>query len=221
MTLTEKAEEQEFQGIVDLLPHKNLTHIPSNIHTMQEQIKTLWGRVLDILSPYEPIQKKMVDYYNEKGGDRLNTFQFQPMSFEVIDKKTFTEVLYPKDIYDIMDYFVRECVKREQRYRVCKNCGKYFALTGYINTEYCDRLFDSSGHTCKEIGALHIWEKKKAENTALKAYSKAYKKRFTWIKYGKITKEAFYEWSEQAREMRELCLKGSIALEEFRTWLDD
>ncbi|MCL5935777.1 MAG: DUF6076 domain-containing protein [Firmicutes bacterium] len=96
----------------------------------------------------------------------------------------------------------------------------YFALTGHINTEYCDRPFDSTGRTCKEIGALRIWEKKKVENPALKAYSKAYKKGFAWIEYGKITKEAFYEWSEQAREMRELCLKGSIALEEFRTWLD-
>lgn len=218
-----KAEEQGFQEIIDLLPYKKLTHIPSNIHTMQDQIKTLWGRVLDILSPDESIQKKMVDYYNEKGGDSLNTFQFQPqsMSFEVIDKKTFTEVLYPKDIYDIIDYFVRECVKREQRFRICKNCGKYFALTGYINTEYCDRPFDSAGRTCKEIGALHIWEKKKAENPALKVYSKAYKKRFAWIKYGKITKEDFYKWAEKAREKRELCLKGSMALEEFRNWLDE
>lgn len=223
MDRLEKAEEQEFQEIVDLLPYKKFTHIPSNIHTMQGQVKTLWSRVLDILSPDEPIQKKMVDYYNEKGGERLNTFQFQPqpMSFEVIDKKTFTEVLHPKDIYDIIDYFVRECVKREQRFRVCKNCGKYFALTGYINTEYCDRPFDSAGRTCKEIGVLHIWEKKKADTPALKAYSKAYKKRFAWIKYGKITKEAFYEWSEDARKKRELCLKGGMTLEEFWAWLED
>lgn len=52
----------------------------------------------------------------------------------------------------IIDYFVRECVKREQRFRICKNCGKYFALTGYINTEYCNRPFDSIRRTCKEIG---------------------------------------------------------------------
>jgi len=41
------------------------------------------------------------------------------------------------------------------------------------------------------MGALRLWEKKKADTPALKAYSKAYKKRFAWIKYGKITKEAF------------------------------
>jgi hypothetical protein len=98
MDRLKKAEEQEFQEIVDLLPYKKLTHIPSNIGTMQDQLLDLWRDVLDILSPDKPIQKKMVDYYNEKGRDKLNTFQFQPqpMSFEVIDKKTFTEVLYQR-----------------------------------------------------------------------------------------------------------------------------
>jgi hypothetical protein len=190
---------------------------------MQNKLLDLWRDVLDILSPDKPIQKKMVDYYSEKSRDRLNTFQFQPqpMSFEVINKKTFTEVLYPKDIYDIIDYFVRECVKREQRFRVCKNCGKYFALTGHINTKYCDRPFDSARCTCKEMGALRLWEKKKAENPALKAYSKEYKKRFAWIKYGKIPREAFYEWAEEARKRRDLCVKGEISIEDFKLWLEE
>ncbi|ABW18206.1 hypothetical protein [Alkaliphilus oremlandii] len=32
----EKAKAQDFKDIVDLLPRKKLTHIPANIHTMQE-----------------------------------------------------------------------------------------------------------------------------------------------------------------------------------------
>jgi hypothetical protein len=136
----EQAEKKDFQDILDLLPRKNLTHIPMNISTTQRQIMALWNNVLDILSPEEPIQKKMADYYNplkERSLDSPSVYEFQslPMSFEVIDKKTFTEILYPKSIYDIIDFFTRECVKREQRFRVCKNCGKYFALTGHINTE--------------------------------------------------------------------------------------
>lgn len=221
----EQAEKQGFQDILDLLPRKQLTHIPMNISTAQQQLMALWNNVLDILSPDEPIQKKMADYYNPKRERRLDSpgvFEFQslPMHFEVIDKKTFTEILYPKSIYDIIDFFTRECVKREQRFRICKNCGKYFALTGHINTEYCDRPFDNTGRTCKEMGALRLWEKKKAENPALKAYSKAYKRRFAWIKYNKIPKEAFYEWAEEARKRRDLCQNGSMSLEEFQAWLD-
>jgi hypothetical protein len=218
----EQAEDRKFEDVVDLLPIKKLTHIPSEIVTIQEQVKRLWENVLDVLSPKEPIQKKMAEYYEGKSANGLEIFPFQPLAlrFERVDRKAFTEVLYPKDIYEIIDYFIRECIKRELPFRVCKNCGKYFPLTGHINTEYCDRPFDSAGRTCKEIGALRVWEKKKKENPAFKAYSKAYKKRFAWIKYGKITQEAFYEWSEQARKMREQCTNGKMTLEEFKEWLE-
>lgn len=97
---------------------------------------------------------------------------------------------------------------------------QFFALTGHANTEYCDRPLDSEGHTCKEMGALRLWEKKKAETPALKAYSKEYKRRFAWIKYGKIPKEAFYEWAEEARKRRDLCVKGEISVEDFKLWLE-
>jgi hypothetical protein len=222
----EQAEKQDFQNVLDLLPRKQLTHIPMNISTIQRQLMALWNHVLDILSPDEPIQKKMADYYKPKRDRRPDSpgiFEFHTlyMSFEAVDKNTFTEVLYPKSIYDIIDFIVRECIKREMLFRVCKHCNKYFALTGHINTEYCDRPFDSTGRTCKEMGALRLWEKKKAESPVLKAYSKAYKRRFAWIKYGKITKEAFYEWAEKARENRELCIKGGITLDEFHAWLND
>ena len=218
----EQADEKKFENVIDLLPYKKLTHIPSEIVTIQDQVKHLWENVLDILSPKEPVQKKMAKYYEGKSANGLDFFPFQPLAlcFERVDRKAFTEVLYPKDIYEIIDYFIRECIMRELPFRVCKNCGKYFPLTGHINTEYCDRPFDSAGRTCKEIGALRVWEKKKKENPAFKAYSRAYKKRFAWIRYGKITQEAFYEWSEQARKMREQCANGKMTLEEFKEWLE-
>ena len=34
--------------------------------------------------------------------------------------------------------------------RTCKNCGRYFALTVHGSTEYCSRVFDARGRTCKE-----------------------------------------------------------------------
>lgn len=218
----EKAKAQDYKDIMDLLPRKKLTQLPSNIHTMQEQIKTLFAQVLDLdASGKEPVQKKMVDYYNAKGGDTLNTFQFQPqpMSFEVIDRKTFTEVLYPKDIYDIIDYFVRECVKREQPIRVCKNCGRYFAVSGRINTEYCDRPIDDKGRTCKDMGAINVWTEKRKDDEVFKVYRREYKKRFGWIKAGKIEQDAFYAWSEKAREKKAKCDAGEISLQEFSEWL--
>ena len=207
----------------DLLPHKKLSHLCSNIDTMQKQIKGLIAQALDMDGEKRSVSEKMVAYYNAEGGDTLNTFRFQPqtMSFEVIDRKIFAEVLYPKDIYDLIDFHVRECVKREVRMRVCKNCLRYFAVTGKASTEYCDRICDSKGRTCREIGAINTWTQRKQGDEVFKEYRREYKKRFARINAGKLTKSVFYAWSEEARKKKEDCDNGTITPEDFSRWLKE
>ena len=207
----------------DLLPHKKISHLCSSIDTMQKQIKGLITQTLDMDGEKKSVSEKMVTYYNAEGGDTLNTFQFQPqtMNFEVIDHKIFTEVLYPRDIYDLIDFHVRECVKREEKMRVCKNCLRYFAVTGKASTEYCDRVCDSKGRTCREIGAINTWTQRKQGDEVFKEYRREYKKRFARINAGKLTKSAFYAWSEEARKKKEDCDSGVISPEEFSRWLKE
>ena len=154
LDMVDSTAPRDFQ---DLLPHKKISHLCSSIDTMQKQIKGLIAQALDMDGEKKSVSEKMVTYYNAEGGDTLNTFQFQPqtMNFEVIDRKVFAEVLYPRDIYDLIDFHVRECVKREVRMRVCKNCLRYFAVTGKASTEYCGRVCDSKGRTCREMGAIN------------------------------------------------------------------
>ena len=208
---------------LDLLPHKKISHLCSNIDTMQKQIKGLIARALDVDGEKKSVSEKMVEYYNAEGNDTLNTFQFQPqpMSFEVIDKRVFAEVLYPNDIYDLIDFHVRECVKREVKMRVCKNCLRYFAVTRKASTEYCDRVCDSKGRTCREIGAINTWTQSKRDDEVFKEYRREYKKRFARINAGKLTKSAFYAWSEEARRKKEDCDNGVITAEEFSLWLKE
>lgn len=207
----------------DLLPHKKISHLCSSIDTMQKQIKGLIAQTLDMDGEKKSVPEKMVAYYNAEGGDTLNTFQFQPqtMSFEVIDHKIFAEVLYPKDIYDLIDHHIRECVKCEVRMRVCKNCLRYFAVTGKASTEYCGRICDSKGRTCREIGAINTWTQRKQGDEVFKEYRREYKKRFARINAGKLTKSAFYAWSEEARRRKEDCDSGVITTEEFSRWLKE
>lgn len=207
----------------DLLPHKKLSHLCSSIDTMQKQIKGLIAQTLDMDGEKRSVSEKMVVYYNAEGGDTLNTFQFQPqsMSFEVIDHKIFAEVLYPKDIYDLIDFHVRECVKREVKMRVCKNCLRYFAVTGKASTEYCGRICDSKGRTCREMGAINTWTQRKQGDEVFKEYRREYKKRFARINAGRLTKSAFYAWSEEARKKKEDCDNGTITPEEFSRWLKE
>ena len=207
----------------DLLPHKKISHLCSSIDTMQKQIKGLIAQVLDMDGEKRSVSEKMVAYYNAEGGDTLNTFQFQPqtMNFEVIDRKIFAEVLYPRDIYDLIDFHVRECVKREVKMRVCKNCLRYFAVTGKASTEYCGRVCDSKGRTCREMGAINTWTQRKQGDEVFKEYRREYKKRFARINAGKLTKSAFYAWSEEARKRKEDCDNGTITPEEFSQWLKE
>ena len=207
----------------DLLPHKKISHLCSNIDTMQKQIKGLIAQVLDMDGEKRSVSEKMVAYYNAEGGDTLNTFQFQPqtMNFDVIDRKIFAEVLYPKDIYYLIDFHVRECVKREIKMRVCKNCLRYFAVTGKASTEYCGRICDSKGRTCREIGAINTWTQRKQGDEVFKEYRREYKKRFARINAGKLTKSVFYAWSEEARKKKEDCDNGTITPEDFSRWLKE
>ena len=206
-----------------LLPHKKISHIYSNIDTMQRQIIGLIAHALDMDGEKKSVSEKMVAYYNAEGGDTLNTFRFQPQTtnFEVIDHKVFAEVLYPKDIYDLIDFHVRECVKREVKMRICKNCLRYFAVTGKASTEYCDRVCDSKGRTCREIGAINTWTQRKQGDEVFKEYRREYKKRFARINAGKLTKSVFYAWSEEARKKKEDCDNGAITPEEFSRWLKE
>ena len=180
LKMVESTAPGDFQ---DLLPHKKISHLCSSIDTMQKQIKGLIAQVLDMDGEKRSVSEKMVAYYNAEGGDTLNTFQFQPQTtnFEVIDCKIFAEVLYPRDIYDLIDFHVRECVNREVRMRVCKNCLRYFAVTGKASTEYCGRICDSKGRTCREMGAIHTWTQRKQGDEVFKEYRREYKKRLSLI----------------------------------------
>ena len=207
----------------DLLPHKKISYLCSSIDTMQKQIKGLIAQALDMDGEKRSVSEKMVAYYNAEGGDTLNTFQFQPqtMNFEVIDRRIFAEVLYPKDVCDLIDFHVRECVKREVRMRVCKNCLRYFAVTGKASMEYCGRICDSKGRTCREMGAINTWTQRKQGDEVFKEYRREYKKRFARINAGRLTKSAFYAWSEEARKRKEGCDSGVISPEEFSRWLKE
>lgn len=202
--------------------YKEITHIPSNINTWQSQIKTIFTKVLDVMSPEKPIQQKMAALYEGKEFKGLDLFDFRPLSttFERIDGSTFAEALNPKRIDDMVDYFLRSIISRDMTFKVCKSCGKYFPTSAaHGNSEYCNRLFQDTGKTCKEIGSVKVYQAKVAENPEYAAYSRAYKTHFARIKSKRLTKEYFQEWAEEARGLRDKVSAGAMTLEEYVEWL--
>lgn len=200
-----------------------LEELPERLTVLQKQGLALIKNVLDTDSPKKPVDMKMTEYYlsAERTGEDIFRFKPQQTSFELLHQEAFGEILCPESMYDLIDYHLRECVRREIRMRVCKNCKRYFAVTGHGGTEYCSRPFDSKGRTCKEIGAVTQWAKSKSGDIVFKEYRREYKRRFAWIKSGRIDQEDFYAWSEEAREKKAECEAGNISFEEFSEWLSN
>ena len=103
----------------------------------------------------------------------------------------------------------------------CKNCGRYFAVMRHGATEYCGRVADERGRTCREVGAINTWTRSKRDDEVFKVYRREYKRRFAWIKAGRISDSQFYAWSEQAREQKKKCDEGVITEDEFQRWLKE
>ena len=214
----DKFYHNDCKSATDTLPIKQLTRIPSYVVEHQRQIADILNTVLNIFSFDGEIQKKMIRYY-ERGFDIKFKFSNLPTSFEIADSSIFTEVLLPKNIYEIIEFFVRELIKREQPFKVCKSCGRYFAIISHTNSEYCNRLFKDTNKTCKEIGAVKVYQAKVADNLAMKEFNKAYKTHFARIKYKRMTKEEFKIWSDAARKYRDEVMEEKKPLDDFVKWL--
>ena len=172
-----------------LLPHKELAHVPSNLATMQQQILRLFQTVLDASISDIDFSIRMQAY---EQAPSLQKFDFQPMkiSFEFVEEKQFAEVLYPQNMYDLIDFSLRKCVQEKIMMR-----------------------------TCKEVGAMRQYLQSHAQDELLKIYRREYKRRFAWIRAGKISQEAFSAWSKEAQKEKEKCEAGEISQGEFAQWL--
>ena len=198
-----------------------LRDLPEQLLLYQKQVQLFFDLVLDVDSAgRDPQQQAAKNYLHDSPRDpSLFRFRPIPLSFEPVEPGRCSPVLYSASILDMIDYSLRSCVERGITVRRCKNCGRYFPQTGRVSAEYCERPVPRGQQTCREAGAFQQWTKKQSDDPVFKAYRKEYKKRFAWIKAGRISDTDFYAWSEQAREMKKKCDHDFITLEEYVEWL--
>ena len=189
----------------------------------RKQVEKFLECVLDVDSAgREPQKQAAKNYHHDQPRDpELFRFEPIPLSFEPVEPGRCAPVLYSSAVRNMIDYSLRSCVERGVTVRRCKNCGRWFPQTGRVSAEYCERPVKYGEQRCREIGAFRQWTKKQTEDPIFKAYRKEYKKRFAWIKAGRITDEQFYAWSEKAREEKKKCDREIISLEDFQQWLRD
>jgi len=213
----------------DFLYYKDLNHIPMQIITAKNKVKFMINKALDNTADQEKTVQQRVAALYAKNADKA--FEFRPVTvgFERMNDSAMAEVLFPDSIFDIIDFTLREIIRREVGFKVCKSCGKYFPDIAHGNTEFCNRPLGGltstggktadSGKTCRDVGSLTKWKERVAASPAILLYNKHYKTRFSRIRAGKITREAFQEWAAKAREYRDKVMTGDMKLEDFEGWL--
>lgn len=200
---------------------EELRRLPEQLPLYQKQIQRFFELVLDVDSAgRDPQQQASRNYlYDAPKDPELFAFYPIPLSFEPVEPGRCSPVLYSGSIRDMIDYSLRSCVERGVTVRRCKNCGRWFPQTGRVSAEYCERPVARGQQTCREAGAFQQWTKKQSDDPVFKAYRKEYKRRFAWIRAGRISDTDFYAWSEKAREMKKKCDREIITLEEYVDWL--
>lgn len=130
------------------------------------------------------------------------------------------EAVKTTSLDDVFGYLFNQYLLAGIHFRTCKYCGKLFGVGNRSKVDYCNRRIEGSTKTCKETGAFRLYEQRTLENPAIREYKRSYKAHNARVRYGIMTKEAFSEWSAEARVKRDLCVEGKLSLEEFVAWLD-
>ena len=192
----------------------------------QKQIQCFFDLILDIDKAGREPSRQVMRYYHFDQPDQpsdpeLFPFRLLTTRFEPVGGDACAPVLYANTVADMISYSLQTCVERNITVRRCKNCGRYFAQTGRVSAEYCDRPPLDGQPSCRSMGAFQQWTLKQADDPVFKVYRREYKRRFAWIKSGRISDSQFYAWSEQAREQKKKCDDGIITVEEFQRWLKE
>jgi hypothetical protein len=103
--------------------------------------------------------------------------------------------------------------------------GIYFSFTSCsIRRLHCSRLIDPDeesldNRTCSDVGPKRSYMKKLEEDLPLKFYDRAYKTHYARINSGKMTKQEFFLWHQEAKEKLEMVRANTYDFEEFKIWL--
>lgn len=130
--------------------NEKVRYLPKVLEDIQRQIKDMFKYVLDYDSGNGTALEKAASYY-KKTDEPIFSFRPLLMHFEFWHNDTFAEVVYPESIYDLISYHLQECIRRGLRLRVCRNCGRYFHMSGRNTAVYCCRPYGEKGHICRKM----------------------------------------------------------------------
>ena len=99
----------------------------------------------------------------------------------------------------------------------CKNCGKFFLISGGRYFSYCDSpLPDEPDKTCRDVGARRRYGDKCKNDPVWQTYNRAYKAHYARYMKGKMSAEEFERWSSYAVSLRDQAADGTLGSAQYQ-----
>jgi len=145
--------------------------------------------------------------------------------FEFLSKKKNTiidyDLIIPYDLSGIIYKSLCNILKEQVYLKVCKNCNQYFIATNN-KINYCDKLFENTKKTCKDIGRTKTFKNSQNSDEALKLYYKVYNRK-SMMKSRNPDIEQYVKDFDKYKETGKIKVikykNGKITSEDFINWI--
>lgn len=152
-------------------------------------------------------------------------------NYEEVNKTLLKDFGYTQDVYfvnsipQLLYIMLKEfTVFKTLPIRKCKNCGRFFMAQNRKDELYCNNLFEDTGKTCKQLGAMSTYIQKLEENPVLALYKNMIKRKHMRVKRNPDNAELamnFEDWKERSRVQFEKYKNNEITDKEFEKWLNE
>ena len=153
-----------------------------------------------------------------------------------LDIESFAQIIKERNLF-AEEVYELDCCENQIRLELfkiiqnnfsinkCENCGRLFIpittsrnpnQKGRNDQKYCNNLYQDTGKTCREIGALNKRKEKVQNSPILQEYNREYKRMYG-LHYNhpkKFKETKFNEWSKKAQKLRDMYSDKQI--EDFR-----
>ena len=102
------------ESFQDFLPIKEIEELPSDVAERQQRMEEIFTCVLEFGLDKRSIAERMADFSSVKIQQDETSFPFSKLTvnYEWVSVAAVTEILYPESIYDLVDFYLRECIRR-------------------------------------------------------------------------------------------------------------
>lgn len=156
-----------------------------------------------------------------ENGEIIRSIHIDYRIMNIEDK--LTNVFAFTDAFSLLMFEVANCVNNNVRWKKCKHCGKFFALHGRSDTEYCSFNYGNmDGKTCREIGAQATRAEKLKNDVAASEYRKLYLRIKMQVRRhpeDNILKDLLDKFMAEGKEYRRKLDANEITEDKYLEWI--